>query len=41
VLLALVIWMLYQARRTMPSRSGRILLYLLFAVLAISAVGGG
>jgi len=41
VLLALVIWMLYQVRRGMPSRSGRVLLYLVFAVLAISAVGGG
>lgn len=41
VLLALVIWMLYQARRRMPSRSGRVLLYLVFAVLAISSVGGG
>jgi pimeloyl-ACP methyl ester carboxylesterase len=41
VLLALVIWMLYQARRGMPSRSGRVLLYLVFAVLAISSVGGG
>jgi hypothetical protein len=36
VVLALVIWMLYQARRRMPSRSGRVLLYLVFAVLAIS-----
>ena len=41
VLLALVIWMLYQARRGMPSRSGRVLLYLMFAVLAISSIGGG
>jgi pimeloyl-ACP methyl ester carboxylesterase len=41
VLLALVIWMLHQARRGMPSRSGRVLLYLVFAVLAISSVGGG
>ena len=40
-LLLLVIWMLRQTRRHMRSRSGRVQLYLVFAILAISAVGGG
>ena len=39
-LFALVIWMLYQTRRHMRSRSGRVQLYLVFLVLALSAVGG-
>lgn len=40
-LFALVIWMAYQTRRDMRSRSGRVQLYLVFAILAFSAVGGG
>lgn len=40
-LLVLVIWMLHQTRGNMHSRSGRVQLYLVFAALAISAVGGG
>ena len=40
-LLALVIWMMRRTRRDLPSRSGRGQLYLVFAVLAASAVGGG
>lgn len=40
-LIALVVWMLYRTRRDMRSRSGRVQLYLVFAILAISAVGGG
>ena len=40
-LFLLVIWMLHQTRRHMRSRSGRVQLYLVFAILAISAVGGG
>jgi pimeloyl-ACP methyl ester carboxylesterase len=40
-LFVLVIWMLYQTRRDMRSRSGRVQLYLVFAILAVSAVGGG
>jgi pimeloyl-ACP methyl ester carboxylesterase len=40
-LLALVIWMGIRARRTLRSRSGRFLLYPLFAVLALAAIGGG
>ena len=39
-LFVLVIWMLRQTRRDMRSRSGRVQLYLVFAILAISAVGG-
>ena len=39
-LLLLVIWMLHQTRRHMRSRSGRVQLYLVFTILAISAVGG-
>jgi pimeloyl-ACP methyl ester carboxylesterase len=39
-LLLLVIWMLHQTRRDMRSRSGRVQLYLVFTVLALSAVGG-
>ncbi len=40
-LLLLVVWMLYKSRRDMHSRSGRVQLYLVFAILAFSAVGGG
>ena len=40
-LFLLVIWMLHRTRRDMRSRSGRVQLYLVFAILALSAVGGG
>jgi pimeloyl-ACP methyl ester carboxylesterase len=40
-LFALVIWMLRRARKDMRSRGGRVQLHLVFAILAISAVGGG
>jgi pimeloyl-ACP methyl ester carboxylesterase len=40
-LFVLVIWMLHQTRRGMRNRSGRVQLYLVFGILAISAVGGG
>ncbi len=40
-LFLLVIWMLYRTRRDMRSRSGRVQIYLVFAILALSAVGGG
>lgn len=40
-LFLLVIWALRRTRRDMYSRSGRVQLYLVFAILAISAVGGG
>ena len=39
-LLLLVIWMLHQTSRHMRSRSGRVQLYLVFTILAFSAVGG-
>jgi pimeloyl-ACP methyl ester carboxylesterase len=39
-LLALVIWMVRRTRRDMRSRGGRVQLYLVFVVLAASAVGG-
>jgi len=41
VLLALVIWMFLRVRRQLHSRSGRWLLYPVFAVLAVASVGGG
>ncbi|HEY8778798.1 MAG TPA: alpha/beta hydrolase, partial [Solirubrobacterales bacterium] len=41
LLLALVVWMSVQARRQPPSRSGPWLLYPVFGVLALAAVGGG
>src|SRR5215216_2162731 len=41
VLFALVVWMIVKVRRHMRSRIGRWLLYLVLAVLAIAAVGGG
>jgi pimeloyl-ACP methyl ester carboxylesterase len=40
-LLALVIWMFLRARRQLRSRSGRWLLYPVFAVLAVASLGGG
>jgi pimeloyl-ACP methyl ester carboxylesterase len=40
-LLVLVIWMLRRTRRDLRSRSGRVQLYVVFAILAASAVGGG
>ncbi len=40
-LFLLVIWMLHRTRRDMRSRSGRVQLYLVFAILASSAIGGG
>jgi pimeloyl-ACP methyl ester carboxylesterase len=40
-LFVLVIWMVLRTRRDMHSRSGRVPLYLVFAVLVASAVGGG
>jgi pimeloyl-ACP methyl ester carboxylesterase len=39
--LALVIWMIVRARRQLGSRSGRWLLYPVFAMSALAAVGGG
>jgi hypothetical protein len=41
LLIALVVWMTVQARRHLRSRAGRWLLYPVFAVLALAAVGGG
>ena len=41
LLLALVAWMTIQARRQLRSRAGRLLLYLVFAVLGLAALGGG
>jgi pimeloyl-ACP methyl ester carboxylesterase len=40
-LLALVVWMVIRVRRDLPSRGGRIQLYVVFTVLALCAVGGG
>jgi pimeloyl-ACP methyl ester carboxylesterase len=40
-LLALVIWMVVQARRQVRSAAARVLLYPVFALLAVAAVGGG
>ena len=40
-LLALVVWMVIRVRRDMHSRGGRAQLYVVFTVLALSAVGGG
>jgi pimeloyl-ACP methyl ester carboxylesterase len=40
-LLALVVWMVVQARRQLPSRARRWLLYPVFGVLALAAIGGG
>lgn len=41
LLLALVAWMIVQTRRHLHSRAGRRLLYPVFAVLAVAAIGGG
>src|SRR5829696_2785608 len=41
VLLALVVWMIIKVRRQVRSRSARLLLYPVLAVLAIASVGGG
>ena len=40
-LLALVVWMVVRARRQLRSRSGRWLLYPVFALMAVAAIGGG
>src|SRR4051794_34689049 len=40
-LLALVIWMVVRAHRQLRSRSRRVLLYPVIAVLALASVGGG
>jgi pimeloyl-ACP methyl ester carboxylesterase len=40
-LLALAIWMTRQARRQLPSRTRRWLLYPVIAVMAVASVGGG
>ncbi|MGV8910584.1 MAG: alpha/beta fold hydrolase, partial [Propionicimonas sp.] len=40
-LLALVVWMFLRVRRQLHSRSGRWLLYPVFAVLAVASLGGG
>ena len=40
-LLALVIWMIIQSRRSLRSLSRPVILYPLFAVLALAAAGGG
>src|SRR4029450_9272160 len=40
-LLGLVIWMIMHARRQLHSRTGRWLLYPVFAALIIASVGGG
>ena len=41
VLLALVVWMILQMRRHLHSRGARWLLYPVFAVMALAAIGGG
>jgi pimeloyl-ACP methyl ester carboxylesterase len=40
-LLALVVWMIVQAHRQLRSRSRRWLLYPVFALMAVAAIGGG
>jgi pimeloyl-ACP methyl ester carboxylesterase len=40
-LVVLVVWMASRMRRELPSRGGRAQLYVVFAILAIAAVGGG
>jgi pimeloyl-ACP methyl ester carboxylesterase len=40
-LLALVIWMIVQARRRLHSRSRRWLLYPVYSLMAVAAIGGG
>jgi pimeloyl-ACP methyl ester carboxylesterase len=41
LLLAVVVWMVVQARRHLRSRSRRLVLYPVVAVMALAAVGGG
>jgi pimeloyl-ACP methyl ester carboxylesterase len=41
VLLALAVWMLTRAHRRLRSRSGRVLLYPVIAMLVLASVGGG
>ena len=41
LLIALVAWMTVQSRRHLRSRAGRLLLYPVFAFLALAALGGG
>jgi pimeloyl-ACP methyl ester carboxylesterase len=41
VLLALVVWMIVRAHRQLRSRSRRWLLYPVFALMAVAAIGGG
>jgi pimeloyl-ACP methyl ester carboxylesterase len=41
LLLALVVWMTVHARRQMTSRTGQWLLYPVFGILALAAIGGG
>jgi pimeloyl-ACP methyl ester carboxylesterase len=41
LLLGLIVWMIIRARRQLRSRSARLLLYSIFAVLMIASVGGG
>ncbi|GAA2155718.1 hypothetical protein GCM10009844_43200 [Nocardioides koreensis] len=41
MVLALVVWMVIRVRRDMRGRGGRVLLYIVFTILALSAVGGG
>src|SRR5262245_63138089 len=38
-MLALAVWMTWRARRRLPSRAGRRLLYPVFAVLALASIG--
>jgi pimeloyl-ACP methyl ester carboxylesterase len=40
-LLGLVIWMIVRVRRQLRSRSGRLLLYPVIAILALASLGGG
>lgn len=40
-LLALVTWMIVRARRQLRSRSGRLMLYPVIAMLALASIGGG
>ena len=40
-LFLLVIWLLHRTRKDMRSRTGRVQLFLVFGILAVSAVGGG
>jgi pimeloyl-ACP methyl ester carboxylesterase len=41
VLLGLVVWMVVRVRRDLRGRAGRVPLYVLFTILALSALGGG